>query len=57
MGKGDQRSRRGKIWRGTFGRRRPKTSKTVAPATAAPAAVEEKKPAKKEKEAAAAEQG
>jgi hypothetical protein len=27
MGKGDQRSRRGKIWRGTFGRRRPKKSK------------------------------
>ena len=24
MGKGDQRSRRGKIWRGTFGKRRPK---------------------------------
>jgi ribosomal small subunit protein bTHX len=24
MGKGDQRSRRGKIHRGTFGRRRPK---------------------------------
>ncbi len=26
MGKGDQRSRRGKIHRGTFGRRRPKPS-------------------------------
>lgn len=25
MGKGDQRSRRGKIHRGTFGRRRPKS--------------------------------
>lgn len=24
MGKGDQRSRRGKIWRGTTGKRRPK---------------------------------
>ena len=24
MGKGDQRTRRGKIWRGTFGKRRPK---------------------------------
>ena len=24
MGKGDQRSRRGKIYRGTFGKRRPK---------------------------------
>lgn len=32
MGKGDQRSRRGKIWRGTFGKRRPKKSKTVAAA-------------------------
>jgi 30S ribosomal protein S31 len=38
MGKGDQRSKRGKIWRGTFGRRRPKKkniakaqSRTVAP--------------------------
>ncbi len=27
MGKGDQRSRRGKIHRGTFGRLRPKKSK------------------------------
>jgi len=54
MGKGDQRSRRGKIWRGTFGKRRPKSAKRVAPATAAPAA-EEKKPAKKE--AAVPEQG
>jgi len=27
MGKGDQRSRRGKIHRGTFGRRRPKRNK------------------------------
>jgi 30S ribosomal protein S31 len=41
MGKGDQRSRRGKIWRGTFGKRRPKRSKhataVVASAPAAPA--------------------
>jgi 30S ribosomal protein S31 len=36
MGKGDQRSRRGKIWRGTFGKRRPKKSKGLAkPAAAA----------------------
>jgi len=35
MGKGDQRSRRGKIWRGTFGKRRPKKSKGDGkPATA-----------------------
>ena len=46
MGKGDQRSRRGKIWRGTFGKRRPKrSSKRVAPVAAA---ADEKKPAKKE---------
>ncbi|OHV12837.1 30S ribosomal protein THX [Kushneria phosphatilytica] len=25
MAKGDRRSKRGKIWLGTFGRRRPKT--------------------------------
>jgi 30S ribosomal protein S31 len=24
MGKGDKKTRRGKIWRGTFGKRRPK---------------------------------
>ena len=28
MGKGDQRSKRGKIHRGTFGRRRPKSKAT-----------------------------
>ena len=52
----DQRSRRGKIWRGTFGKRRPKSSKPVAPAVAATAvAVDEKKSRKKE--AAVPEQG
>jgi 30S ribosomal protein S31 len=35
MGKGDQRSRRGKIWRGTFGKRRPKKSKIDAKRAAA----------------------
>ena len=36
MGKGDQRSRRGKIHRGTFGRRRPRRNKAVVkPAVAA----------------------
>jgi len=35
MGKGDQRSRRGKIWRGTFGKRRPKKSKIEAKRAAA----------------------
>jgi len=34
MGKGDQRSRRGKIHRGTFGKRRPKkVSPAAKPAT------------------------
>jgi len=33
MGKGDQRSRRGKIHRGTFGKRRPKPT-THKPAAA-----------------------
>ena len=51
MGKGDQRSRRGKIWRGTFGKRRPKKSKIAAKAMAAPAAAE-KKSTRKESEAA-----
>jgi 30S ribosomal protein S31 len=27
MGKGDQRSRRGKIWRGIYGKKRPKGKK------------------------------
>jgi len=47
MGKGDQRTRRGKIWRGTFGKRRPKKSKgaakTAAPANDVPAGKARKK--------------
>jgi 30S ribosomal protein S31 len=50
MGKGDQRSRRGKIWRGTFGKRRPKKSKTAAPASVAVPAEEKKGRARKEAE-------
>jgi len=52
MGKGDQRSRRGKIHRGTFGRRRPKPkrhrpgAKLEIPVEAAPAAKEKSKEAK-----------
>jgi 30S ribosomal protein S31 len=39
MGKGDQRSRRGKIHRGTFGTRRPKRNKSaVKPVVAAESA-------------------
>ena len=37
MGKGDQRTRRGKIWRGTFGKRRPKKSKLNAKTAGQPA--------------------
>ncbi|MGZ5437750.1 MAG: 30S ribosomal protein THX [Pyrinomonadaceae bacterium] len=39
MGKGDQRSKRGKIHRGTFGKRRPKP-KTHKPGVAAVGASE-----------------
>ena len=48
MGKGDQRSRRGKIWRGTFGKRRPKKSNSVTPTQAA--APEPEKKGKKQAE-------
>lgn len=49
MGKGDQRSRRGKIHRGTYGRRRPKPKKRVSkPVAAAAAETPVKKPARKE---------
>jgi 30S ribosomal protein S31 len=44
MGKGDQRTKRGKIVRGTFGKTRPKKhKKAVAPAAEKPK--EESKPA------------
>jgi len=46
MGKGDQRSRRGKIWRGTFGKRRPKKAKGDAKPGPGEAAATEKKEAK-----------
>ena len=52
MGKGDQRSRRGKIHRGTFGRRRPKRSKTIVKPVVAAENAPKKTP---RKEAAAAE--
>lgn len=57
MGKGDQRTRRGKIHRGTFGRRRPKprthqhpaaTGPAGESATAAPAVTKEPKVVKKQ---------
>jgi 30S ribosomal protein S31 len=40
MGKGDKRTRRGKIFAGTFGKTRPKKTKSAATST-------EAKPAKK----------
>ena len=53
MGKGDQRSRRGKIHRGTFGRRRPKQNKKrVIKPDAAPAENPPKKATRKEPVAA-----
>jgi 30S ribosomal protein S31 len=51
MGKGDQRSRRGKIWRGTFGKRRPKKSKQ-APTAVTAAPTDETKAGKKKAEPA-----
>ena len=50
MGKGDQRSRRGKIWRGTFGKRRPKKGKEASAPNAAAPAEEKKGRAKKDAE-------
>ena len=41
MGKGDKRTRRGKIFAGSFGKSRPKYKKAAVPAAA------EAKPAKK----------
>jgi ribosomal small subunit protein bTHX len=54
MGKGDKRSKRGKIWKGTFGVNRPRV-KTDAYVATTKEAVEEapaKKPAPKPKAAA-----
>ncbi len=47
MGRGDKRSRRGKIFAGSFGKTRPKTKKTFYPALAT--AVEVPAPAKAKK--------
>ncbi len=35
MGKGDTRTRRGKIYNGSYGKRRPQRARKPAPATAA----------------------
>ncbi len=53
MGKGDQRSRRGKIHRGTFGARRPKQNKkAVKPVVVATVESAPKKTTRKETAAA-----
>jgi len=36
MGKGDKRSKRGKLWRGTTGKTRPKKKATTGKKVAAP---------------------
>ena len=52
MGKGDQRSRRGKIHRGTFGARRPKAGKIVSKPVVAAVESPPKKATRKETAAA-----
>jgi ribosomal small subunit protein bTHX len=42
MGKGDKRSRRGKIFAGSFGKTRPKHKKTNVPANAGEAKSDKK---------------
>ncbi|MCS6917014.1 MAG: 30S ribosomal protein THX [Chitinophagales bacterium] len=54
MGKGDRRTRRGKLFRGTFGVTRPhkkKSGTAVAPAPAAKPAPKPKKAARRSKSA------
>jgi 30S ribosomal protein S31 len=46
MGKGDRRSRRGKIWRGTHGKTRPKKRKVQKPE---PAPAKKKTPSRTRK--------
>jgi 30S ribosomal protein S31 len=58
MGKGDKKTKRGKIFQGSFGVRRPKDKKAAAdksvPRVAKPKEVKEPAPAKAPKAAAAA---
>ncbi len=42
MGKGDKRTRRGKIFAGSFGKTRPKHAKTNVPANAGEAKADKK---------------
>jgi len=54
MGKGDQKTRRGKIIRGSYGKRRPRKGTTYHASAEVAKPVEEAKPAvKKEKKAPA----
>ena len=47
MGKGDRKSRKGKIFMGSYGKTRPRKRKSSAPAASVPAADVETKAAKK----------
>ena len=49
MGRGDKRSRRGKIFAGSFGKTRPKTKKPFYPAVAVAVAVDAVAPVKAKK--------
>lgn len=49
MGKGDRRTRRGKIYAGSFGKLRPKSPAVAKKKTAKPAATTAAKPAAKAK--------
>ena len=46
MGKGDRRSKRGKIWRGTTGKRRPKNPVGAKPGEVTPQTKPSAKPGK-----------
>lgn len=52
MGKGDKRSRRGKIFAGSFGKTRPKHKKKADSAAAATPSTEEKPKTRSRKKAA-----
>jgi 30S ribosomal protein S31 len=47
MGRGDKRSRKGKIFKGSYGNSRPHKVKTAAAPAAAPKKAKAEKPAKK----------
>ena len=49
MGKGDKKTRKGKIAKGTFGKRRPKHGKSTSPAPGATTKTSKKQVTKKPK--------